>query len=102
MSMFTTPTSQHRAYIVAVLLCSIVPASLVFWFVGFLVGVVLLYGAMGGSQIPDYLAKRQAIQIIALLISIFVIYRYYKEAINELDGKRPINRKPLLKKPRSA
>lgn len=98
--MFSKSESRHRAYIVAVLLCSVFPASLVFWCVGFIVGILFLYLIMT-SQDYEVFFKFQVIQVVALLASILVVYRFWNIATKQIPNENANKFQAMLKRPRT-
>lgn len=80
--MFSTSESQHRAYVVAVLMCGLFPASLVFWSAGFVAVMAIVYLFMFGNNDVKDVTPLQ-LRIIALLPSLWVEYRFWKLAIKQ-------------------
>jgi uncharacterized membrane protein YfcA len=98
--MLSTPESQHRAYIVAVLLCSIFPASLVFWCVGFVLIIVFAYLFLAGHDDARHVTS-QSLQIVALLASLSVVYRFWKLATKQPPEWKLDEFQALLLKPKT-
>ena len=83
--MFSTTKSQRRAYVIAMLLCSILPAAMYFFIVGLIVAMVLGIFLMG-SQWPIRLIQLHFIHICAAIAGLITVYRFWDSAERKLSN----------------